>query len=337
MKNYKVLLCDYEEVFVAALMNYINRNSNLPILTMAFTDITQMMNYCNSHQADLLVMNAKWKDMNRISEEAVTVPILWITDGEVSEEAADDHISKYSSAPAYGRKMLRLLSEQEVSVGGEGSCICMAVYSPLGRCGKTRLSHALCMAYRGSGPCLNERHIYIGMEEYGNPESDYHGMETLLYYVKNKTGNLSMKMKSLAVEVHGYDMLASALTYQELRELQQQELQWMLECIRREGYYDLLLADLGTACFAELRLLTEFDVIYLPYLQDENSIRKLQAFCRGVKQYGLWEKLSEVCYPVLLENHDISVEEAQLLEAKREKGDIPALGHLCERLDLKYV
>lgn len=327
MKNYKVLLCDYEEDFVVALMNYVNRNSNIPVLTMAFTDVKQLVDYFHTHKADLLVVNAVWKE-DLILKSVSSVPMLWVLDGEKPEqkEGTDsNYISKYTPAPAYSRRMLQILSEQSACMHREGSGICMAVYSPIGRCGKTRLSHALCKAQVVSTEVLNGSCVYVGMEEYGEPEQEQHEMETLLYYVKQRTTNLSMKMKSLATEEQGYDVLVSSLTYQELRELHKDEMQWLLDSIRKEGCYDLLVADIGSGSFTSLELLAEFDVLYLPYLQDENSRRKVQAFCQGLKQYGLWEGISDMCYPVLLEDRNVSAEEARLLEERRRRGDLNTL------------
>lgn len=328
MKNYKVLLCDEEEGFVVALMNYMNRSHSIPILAMAFTDVGQLMDYLNSHQADLIVINTKWKGESWILDPTLAIPVLWIVEAEASgqeEWLGDNYIFKYTSAPAYIRRILRVLSEQGICMDREGSGICMAVYSPLGRCGKTGLAHALCKARTISTERFNCKCIYIGMEEFGEIEDENHGMETLLYYVKQHTANLSMKMKSLAVEERGYDRIVSSLTYQELRELNRDELQWFLNCIRKEGFYDLLVADIGPASLASLELLTEFDVIYLPYLQNEYSRQKVEVFCRGLKQYGLWEALDSRCYPILWEAGNEEVEKVRILEEKRKTGDLATL------------
>lgn len=327
MKNYKVLLCDSEEGFVVALMNYMNRNQNVPILAMAFTDIGQLMDYMNSHQADLVVLNGKWK-RERALDSGSSIPLLWIVEEEAfgqGEWLDGNCISKYSSAPAYIRRMLSILSEQSTCMDGEGRGVCIAVYSPIGRCGKTKFAHALCQSQTIHIELPNCKCIYLGMEEFGELEDEHHGMETLLYYIKQHIRNLSMKVKSLAMEKHGYDRIVSSPTYQELRELNQEELQWFLDCIRKEGIYDLLVADIGSASLTGLELLTEFDVIYLPYLQNEYSRQKVEAFCRGLKQYGLWEMFSDRCYPILWEEHNGDIEKVRMLEQKRRRGDLTAL------------
>ncbi|MDE7367305.1 MAG: hypothetical protein K2N24_08115 [Lachnospiraceae bacterium] len=327
MKNYKVLLCDGEEGFVVALMNYMNRNQSIPILAMAFTDVEQLMDYLKSHQGDLIVINNKWKG-DRILDSVSSIPVLWIVEEEAFGQegwSGDNYISKYSSAPAYSRRMLRILSEQTIYTDGEGKGICMAVYSPLGRCGKTRLAHALCQAQTIHTEFPDCKSIYMGMEEFGEVEDENHGMETLLYYIKQHIANLSMKIKSLAVEEREYDSIVSSLTYQELRELNREELRWFLDCIRKEGFYDLLVADIGSASLTSLELLAEFDVIYLPYFQSEYSKQKIGAFCRGLKQYGLWELFSDKCYPILWEKENGGVEKVRMLEQKRKTGGLTTL------------
>lgn len=327
MKTYKALLCDREEGFVVALMNYINRNPGIPILAMAFTDVSRMLEYLKSHPADLLLVNANWKEEVR-HVTPPSVSILWMVEEEgwKQEDWKDEpYISKYTAAPVYSRRMLQILSEQGACMGLEGSGTCIAVYSPLGRCGKTGLAHGLCKAQAIGTEFSNSRCIYIGMEEFAEVEDESHGMETLLYYVKQHIANLSMKLKALAVEEQGYDRIVSSLTYQELRELNREELRWFLDCIRREGFYDLLVADIGSASLTSLELLIEFDVLYLPYLQNGFSKRKIGAFCQGLKQNGLWEALSGKCYPVLWEAYSTDTDKVRMLEEKRKEGKLTTL------------
>lgn len=334
MKNYKVLLCDTEEGFVVALMNYMNRNPGIPMLAMAFTQLDTMLEYLNSHKADLIVINAEW-NKEGVDVSGITIPILWILEEKPEkqkEQEGSNYISKYTAAPVYTRRMLQLLSEHGSSMRAEGNGTCIAVYSPLGRCGKTRLTHELCKSQTVCYESPKKKGIYIGMEEFCEPMENEHGMETLLYYIKQRTANISMKVKSLAVEGPGYDILVSALTYQELRELERKEFQWFLECIRREDCYDMLFADIGSGSLPCLELLLDFDAVYLPYLQDEHSRLKVQAFCRALKQYGIWESLSMKCFPILIEGDCGYGKEVLLLEQRRNAEDLAALDDLYENM-----
>lgn len=330
MKNYKVLLCDEEEGFVMALMNYINRNSNIPILAMAFTEEKSLAMYLEQHKADLLVINAAWKKMETMSE--LNCSVLWMLDESEQKSSVEPEgycISKYTLASDFVRNMLQILSEKKPFISTGANSSCMAVYSPIGRCGKTRFAHALCENQVMNTGITAGRSIYLGMEEYGENETENHGMDALLYFVKQQAANLSLKMKSLAIEQKGYDVIFSALSYRELRDLQKEDIGWLLNCVRTEGYYDLLLADIGSGSLSDIEILAEFDVIYFPYLQDNISGEKVQAFCRSLKNQGLWERIYTKCYPVLLQDRKMEAKEAGQLEEQRRKGVLRTLDCLC--------
>lgn len=327
MKNYKVLLGDSEESFVVALMNYINRNRQLPILAMAFTTPADLEVYLSAHKADLLVISSGWVKTELFRND-LDIPLLRIVEeeGELEQgNRGEGYISKYTPGSGYVRQILGILSQKRAFLESEGSCICMAVYSPIGRCGKTRLSQALCASNSFNEGLAEGRKLYLGMEEYGNPDTEYHGMEELLYYMKQKSSNLSMKIKAIAKEEAGYDKLFSPLTYQELRELQKEDVEFLLNAIRLEGFYSFLLVDIGPASLATLEILAEFDVIYLPYLRNAEAQNKLRAFCQTLKNLNVWDRVSGNCYPILLEDREIVSGAAYELEQLRQKGNIPTL------------
>lgn len=329
MKKYKVLLGDPEERFAVALMNYINCSTQLPFLAMAFTNPADIKAYLSEHKADLLVISSLWKAYWRSQSETMQ-PLLWITEENYAQtEKEEEHlISKYSTGTEYVRCMLKLLSREHPlpGVGAGGSCI--AVYSPVGRCGKTRLSQALCQGYTGHG--MEGGGLYLGMEEYGNPDMEYHKMEELLYYIKQQAPNLSIKLKTLAQNMQGYDYIPSPLSYRELWELERADIAFLLNAIRQEGYYSLLVADIGAGSLIRPEILTEFDGIYLPYVRDKKAEGKVWAFCQVLKNLGLWKTLSEYCYPICMEDRELMPEEGRELEQDRQDGKLIALNRLYE-------
>ncbi len=330
MKTYKVVLCDREEEFVLALMNYLNRSTQIPVLSMAFTKAHEMLLYLKEHKVDLIVTEVIPAGINETENK--TTPLLYSYVSEDSEKAAEKQgekycIFKYSPASEYIRMMLRIFGEEEQNplVSGNGTCI--AVYSPIGRSGKTLLAQALCRYY-SSQDVQKKRSIYLGMEEYGVLGYTTHEMEELLYFIKQRSSNISMRMKSLAMEVQGYDSIPSAISYEELKELNSEDFRWLLTALRQEGVYDYALADLGSASITGVEVLQEFDVVYLPYLQDSDSKKKWQSFCRYLEQKELADEILEHWYPVHITRNGISCEEIQLLEQKRRSGDLEHMSHI---------
>lgn len=343
MKNYKVLLYTEEEGFAFALMNYINRNPQVPILLMAFTKRDEMEQYLNEHSLDLIVMEAEFLGDNMLEDAGVlasiikdrTVPILWMLKeekGEVCEtlysQIRDKNmvISQYSTGSVYIRRMLQILSEEKPFMNMAGSCTCVGVYSPIGRCGKTELAKALCRYYSTDNSNSGRLCIYLGLEEFAENPDERHSMEELLYYVKQRAENISMKMKFLAMEEQGYDWIPGSASYQELRELKREDLSWFLNQIRTEGYYNWLVADIGSGSLSDLELLTEFDVLYLPYLQENRSRCKVKGFYHCMQGWKNREWMEEHCYPVLMREKERMLGEVQNLEQKRRKGSLKSIG-----------
>lgn len=328
MKTYKVALCDKEEEFILALMNYLNRSTQIPILSMAFTKEDEMLVYLTVHKVDLIVTEVLPVTIQDTVNR--TTPILFSYMSENFEEPIGEvtgnyRIFKYSPASEYIRVMLRIFSEEEGALPSAGSGICVAVYSPIGRSGKTMLAQALCRYYSGQG--LEKKSIYLGMEEYGVLGCENHRMEELLYFIKQRTSNISMKIKSLAMEVQGYDSIPSAVSYEELKELNLEDFKWLLTALRQEGVYDYIMIDVGSASLSGMGLLKEFDVVYLPYLQDSDSKQKWKSFYESLMQRDLKNEALEHWYPVYVAKDGISCEAIQLLEQKRQSG---CLEHLCQ-------
>lgn len=324
MKNLKVVLCDREEVFVLGLMNYVNRNPRIPILLMAFTNAEEAIAYVKAHRPDLLVAE-RTKETVKMAA-CISVSVLWILNGEEkkTDQESFSAIERYLPASAYVRRMLQKISEEEYRYHTGNDCICGAVYAPVGGCGKTALAHELCRSQILQNLNSGVGCIYLGWEEFPEYPDESNRMEELLYYVKQRADNISMKMKALAAERPDYDCIPGAMNYQELRELKKEDVRWLLDSVRAEGYYGFLIADIGSASFADLEVLAEFDMVYLPYQPESRHMHKLETFCRGMQKQGLWERFGEICYPVDM-SKGLPAGEAGRLEQSRRQGKLSSI------------
>lgn len=330
MKNYKVVICDTDVSFAIALMNYINRNKNLPFLAMVFSDSRQLQEYLVSHSADLLVM-----DEEIVWQEVTQIPMLRMRRRESAMQEEDKktvYISKYSKASVLVTRMLEVLGrEKPVAVHiQDGTSI--AVYSPIGRCGKTALAERLCEYWNTQGSETREegvRSIYLGMEEYGSG-SGKDVMETVLYYLKQRSEKLAVQVKALAREYKGFAYIPSADCYQELRELNAEDMRWLLESIRGSGGYQYPVADIGSGSLADLNCLSVFDVIYLPYLQEASAQHRIEVFSNCRRLMYDWNAFAEKCYPIDAGRIPEKAEGIRELEERRWSGSLPNLNAWME-------
>lgn len=325
MKKFRVVLCDTEEDFVIPFMNYINRNTQVPMLAMAFTEIRAAMEYIQKHPPDLIVSG--WEEP-AFKECVGKLSVLWLTDigqAQESDRNLQYEMGRFFSASVYVNRMMQILyaEHQGFCAGIQG--VCLAVYSPIGRSGTTRLAHKLCQVLSvlpAGGGC-----IYLGWECFASEDDEKLPMEELLYYIKQRDNFISLKVKELAQQRNGYDVIESAGDYRQLRELTREDICWFLQKVREEGIYTHLVADIGSSCLTELDALTEFDGIYIPVLEEEPSEKKLQTFIRQMIRQGFWEELYYKCYPVedCLFKNDLELEElAGQIEGWRLQGNLKA-------------
>ncbi|MBQ8148629.1 MAG: hypothetical protein IJ040_07575 [Lachnospiraceae bacterium] len=336
MKHYKVLLCDEEEKFVLALMNYVNRKEQVPVLVMAFTKHEEAREFLREHKPDLIITG--W-ERSRLTVD-VNIPFLRIVEEMVWEQDSvpqSERIFKYSSAPEYVRKMMQLLHKERHLWCENQTGICIGVYSPIGRCGTTFLAHELCKTQVSNSDLSGKQCIYLGWENYAEEADSNCRMEELLYYIKQRTDNISMKMNALAIQTQGYDQIPNMKNYQELRELNMEDLQWLFECVQNEAYYDALIADIGSGSLADLRLLDKFHVIYMPYHSRGSSLRKVQQFIESMKQLEVWDSFAGKTYPILMDE-ELCTTDVQRMEEERRKGTLDTLetgGDRIGRRDLQ--
>lgn len=325
MKKFRVVLCDTEENFVIPFMNYINRNAQIPMLAMAFTEIETAMDYIQKHPPDLIVSG--WEEP-AFKECVGKLSVLWLMDIEQTQESDRNpqyEMGRFFSASVYVNRMMKILYAEHQSFCAGIQGICLAVYSPIGRSGTTRLAHKLCQvlsALPAAGGC-----IYLGWECFASEQDEKLPMEELLYYIKQRNTSISVKVKELAQQRHGYDVIESAGDYRQLRELTREDICWFLQRVREKGIYTHLVADIGTSCLTELDALAEFDGIYIPVLEEEQAERKVQTFIRQMMRQGVWKELYDKCYPIAdcLFKKDLELEElAGQIEAQRLQGNLKA-------------
>lgn len=178
-------------------------------------------------------------------------------------------------------RQIRFLTESSTAASHHSGCI--AVFSPLGRCGKTTLARAL-VQEKPAGKAL-----YIGMEEY----SDRPVHSDLLYRVKQRTPGLPEAAAGEVILEDGIMSLYPAGSYLEWRDVQSEDIRWLFEQLR-DGGTETVVMDLGGAVPSELSLLTAFDRILMPVREDVLSGRKVEMFLSLLEEQGLAETAQRI-------------------------------------------
>lgn len=157
--------------------------------------------------------------------------------------------------------------EKKMDSGNQGKAF--AVYSPLGRSGKTSFACAYGRAHS---------FFYIGMEEYGIKGNNNKNTGEILYHIRNRKEGIANYLCSFSEDWYGLSLIASPVYYQDIRLMESEDFRWFLEQIRQDGRGLSVMMDFGSGCLPDFEILDCFDKVYVPILDGEEEQRKLDCF-----------------------------------------------------------
>ncbi|MCM1180268.1 MAG: hypothetical protein NC347_08445 [Clostridium sp.] len=285
MRTVKVCVYDEEENYARQLSSLLNRKGEGRFRVTAVTNIDSLWEYMGTRQIDILLA-ANWELLCQVRQWKRDIYILWLREEEpypaVSREIpAAASISRYAGV----RRIYQMVegAAAQLSKVTECGALTAAVYSPVGRCGKTRF--ALEVVRESDG-----KWVYIGMEDYGciwQPDMEDNPAkrgDTFLYFVKErKKENLYQVIE----ECNG--IVPSAFSPFDSKSLNGQDWEWLMDAMRAYRGCGGVLFDVGTGILQEPAWLFLFDVILVPYLQDKQSLGKKEKFEMFIEAYGLLE------------------------------------------------
>ena len=185
-----------------------------------------------------------------------------------SKPGRSETIYRYQPVEAIYERMCQMLVRKESFQEREKNPI-YAVYSPIGRSGKSSFACAYGRTYS---------FFYIGMEEYGIKGKDNKGMSEILYHVHNRREDITKILRSLSEEKDGLLWIGSPDFYQDIRMMEPEDFAWWIDKMRSDETFPPVIMDIGTGCLMDLEILDYFDKVYVPVLFDQESQEKLDRF-----------------------------------------------------------
>ena len=211
----------------------------------------------------------------------------------VSEKGLGDGIYQYQSAGALYKEMRRYIwKEMPKRISADEKQKIIAVYSPLGRSGKT--SFALAYAREHS-------FFYIGMEEYGIATNDFCSSGGLLYHIKNRRQDIVPYLTGMLEDWEGIRVLGAPSLFTDIRQLSGDDFAWFLNELRGTKEMASVIMDFGSSCLVHLEILDLFDRVYMPILSGVTEERKLKQFKSLLYEMNgkMENQLSEIIVPVM--------------------------------------
>lgn len=290
MKTVKIGVFDEEEGYVERLAGSLNRQGRGCWNVAGFTNRTILEDYLKKRNLDVLAVTNR-EELLELQRKYQEICFVWLSENGTAERIADKKdaelrvICRYQSAKAIGKAMREVL--KKIGSGLSDAKPMAAVYSPIGRCGKT--SFALEIA---KNECYG-KWLYIGMEDYSSfrETEERSGIgDTFLYYVKERK---KKKAAELIEESNG--IIASAFSIFDAKQIEKNDVEFIEE-ILRESSFEGAIFDVGSGILQDFSILTLFDVIVVPYLSAESSMIKKERFEQLLYLYGLEEVLSKIQY-----------------------------------------
>lgn len=229
-----------------------------------------------------------------------------------SDCANSDGIYQYQPAECIYDAMVGCLGLETIADYSKmGEKKIYAVYSPLGRSGKT--SFALAYA-------KDHSFFYLGLEEYGITGDGIHDMGEVLYHIRNRTENITDKVLSWVAEWKGVKMLGSPGLFQDIKLLSFEDYQWFFEQLRKVEFPSVIV-DIGTGCLMDFEIFQLFDCIYVPFLPGKSNQNKLDLFWKLILEvYG---EVSDKFRVIEVPNMDwTSIEFLSMIKERPQSGDM---------------
>lgn len=318
MKRRQIAVCDGEQEYTRRFARYANRYRDSLFTVHGYTDIQELIKDTKEHPADIILLSGNLA--RELGREEQTGQIICLSEEEYQEEKLDyPVIYKYQSCPQILRKAYSIYAEQTpVSLGIALRLKDMkriGVFSPTGRTGKTSFALAL-----GKELAKQRRTLYLNMEEFSGfevlyPWGDGWTLSELMYFMKQGKNAFACKLESMIGQIGGLDYIPPVKSPLELRSIEKEDWEKLLETLEKESRYEYIILDLSCGVEGLFELLEQCDRIYMPHASDETAQAKLWQYKETLKfleMEDILEKTEQITFSGIEQ-----LEEYARMEGKR--------------------
>lgn len=290
-------LAGEENGFLIRLLDYVNKKGEVEAFFCS--DKESLAEEIRKREPEIMFILEGF--MEDISAAVNTVPF-------VKEPDKKEGIYQYQSAANLYKEMRRHIWKETPcrSIQDEEKKL-YAVYSPLGRSGKTSFACAYAKAHS---------FFYLGMEEYGFLTNDFCREGELLYHIKNRREGIGSYLLEHAEMQDGIYMFGAPIRYTDIRWLDAEDYRWFLKELRSDRRIPSVIVDFGSSCVTDFEILDYFDQVFLPILTGETEERKLVQYKELLYEMNgnMEGRLKEIMVPPLTWKHPEFLEKVRYME-----------------------
>ena len=277
-KNF--VICDQEADYARNLMQMIGGRKELGFQMHMFQKLEPLKKFAEQKPIQILLIGEEYSQEERLEIPAAERFVLVKAEGRYLADE-EKELYKYQSVDQILTKVLELSVDKERAVAKtlrktRGSLI--GVYSPIHRIGKTKYALELGKELAEKGPVL-----YLNLEEYAGFEElmqkkFLHTLSDLLYFVKQGSTGIAVKMNGMAESMGNVDFIPPVQSPEDIRGTSWQDWEHLLQEIILHSSYETIVLDIGNGIEEVFQMLDMCTTVYTPIKTDKMSRSKLAQF-----------------------------------------------------------
>lgn len=292
MPKLHMIIADEDEAYVEGITKYITNNYSQRFQVTCFTEEEYLFKYFlnNKRGADILLISPEWYS-DSLPMEMINTPII-LSKGVLDYEINDwEVINKYQVGNKLVSSIINCFAERNpdkyYTVDGEKKTHVIAVYSPIGGCGKTTITVGASIREAENGKAV----FYLNLEDiqsipyFFNCETKQN-LSNMLYYIKEKKKNITLKIEGIRCvdfqyNIHYFSPPDSII---DLNETSPDEIQFLLNELKAVNNYDTIFVDMSSKLDDKnISILKASDQIMLIINPDDFSMIKTASFMKELE------------------------------------------------------
>lgn len=318
-------VCDYEQMYVYRLTEYLNIRKAIPFEVMAFDSPEKFVRYARKHPVEVLLIAGDFltKEIKDLSISQIYIL------GEETIASREEYpcIYKYQSAES----IMKAIMGEYAKTGKMADCLknenrevqIVGVYTPVGRCLQT--SFAIVM---GQLLAKKKRTLYINFEPFSGfsrlLQKDFdNDLIDLMYFLNGGRDKFVYKIGSMTETIGNLDFIPPAKSFLDLAEIGGPDWEVLIHEIIRGTDYEIIILDLSDNIRGLFDILKQCHKIYTIVKSDGIAMAKIDQYeklLEFTENAGILSKTNKQELPIFKEI-GVSMENlpySQLAEYMRE-------------------
>ena len=283
MQGGTLTIYDTEEAYVEALSDYLNKNMELGIVTVAFSNVDKFIEYLERGKAGYIVVCEDFDRKNlkgKISEDRI-ISLVTVK----SSDNSGPWVYKYQSAKVITKELNAVMLMNEKDILSEANNIHI-VFSTKSSVEREEYADILMADLKNRASVL-----YIDMDPYNGKISERYGnsrgMSDLIYYIKQGGEKLKWKFKTLIEKEDISGRILPVGCPLDLAELTKEDVRELLNFLQRLNEYDIILINLGILSPATFELMKAVNHIEIVVTKKSGDRESAENFINNMKLLGI--------------------------------------------------